>query len=257
MAYGVHIGIFGRLNDRWTLGARYLSALEFQYDDADATFTQVNTGIVLPPGNPICLQNPAACGGNANGTANIDLLVAGQFTGGALTAQSVNTRITHPAQVQGGVGYAGFKDWLLSADYTWTGWRRFKELPIEFSNVALGTRTLIEDYNNTSSVRFGAQRSFTSGAQLRVGFAGVASAAPDETVTPLLPEQDRSYASIGGEYPFMGRYAIQAAYLRVFAPGKRGRIDERLNRTQTSTQLNSGVYELNANVFSISLKANY
>ncbi|HMC55987.1 MAG TPA: outer membrane protein transport protein [Gemmatimonadaceae bacterium] len=257
MAYGAHVGVFGRLNDHWTLGARWLTPLEFEYNDADATFTQTNTGIVLPPGNPICAGNPAACGGSASAPANIDAIVAGQFTGGALTTQTVNTKITHPAQVQAGVGYSGFKDWLVSADYTFTGWRRFKELPLAFSNALLGTRTLIEDYNNTSSVRLGAQRSFTSGAALRVGFAGVASAAPDETVTPLLPEQDRSYASIGGSYPFMGRYAIEAAYLKVFAPGKRGRIDERTTRTQTAAQLNTGVYELNANVFSVSIKANY
>jgi len=31
------------------------------------------------------------------------------------------------------------------------------------------------------------------GWKLRAGFAGVASAAPAETVTPLLPEQDRAY----------------------------------------------------------------
>jgi long-chain fatty acid transport protein len=257
MAYGAHVGIFGRLNDRWTLGARWLSALDFEYNDADATFTQTNTGIVLPPGNPICVSNPAACGGNAGASLPIDALVAPQFTSGALTTQTVNTHITHPTQVQAGVGYSGFKDWLVSADYTFTGWRRFHELPIAFSNAALGTRVLIEDYNNTSSVRLGAQRSFTNGAALRVGFAGVASAAPDETVTPLLPEQDRSYASIGGSYPFMGHYAIEAAYLKVFAPGKRGRVDERTTRTQTAAQLNTGVYELNANVFSISLKANY
>ncbi|HJQ21160.1 MAG TPA: outer membrane protein transport protein [Gemmatimonadaceae bacterium] len=259
-AFGAHIGIFGRLNPQWTIGARWLTPLEFKYDDADATFTQTNTGIVLPAGNPICIANPAACGGNANGTANIDAImqVSAFGAGGPLVAQKVKTRITHPTQVQAGAGYSGFKDWLLSADYTFTGWRRFKELPIEFQGPAsVSNRVLIEDYNNSSSVRLGAQRSFTSGAQLRVGFAGVASAAPDETVTPLLPEQDRTYASIGGAYPFMGHYAIEAAYLKVFAPGKRGRIDERTARTQTAAQLNSGVYELNANVFSISLKASY
>jgi len=257
MAYGAHIGVYGRLNDQWTIGARWLTPLEFEYKDADATFTQVTTGIVLPPGNPICASNPAACGGNANAALPIDALVAPQFTAGALTTQTVTTKITHPTQVQVGTGYSGFKDWLLSADYTFTGWRRFKELPLAFSNAALGTRTLIEDYNNTSSLRLGAQRAFTNGAALRVGYAAVASAAPDETVTPLLPEQDRSYASIGGSYPFMGRYAIEAAYLKVFAAGKRGRIDERTTRAQTATQLNSGVYELNANVFSFSLKATY
>jgi len=260
-AFGAQIGVFGKLNKDWTVGARWLTPLEFKYDDADATFTQVNTGIVLPPGNPICFPagtNPI-CGGNPNATVAIDALVGPGFgPGGPLVAQKVKTKITHPAQVEAGFGYSGFKDWLLSADYSWTGWRRFNELPIEFQGPAsVSNRVLLENYNNTSAIRLGAQRSFTNGAQLRAGFSGVASAAPDETVTPLLPEQDRSYATIGGAYPFMGHYAIEAAYLKVTAPGKRGRIDERTSPSQTAVQLNSGKYELSANVFSISLKANF
>jgi len=261
IGYGVHIGLFGKPASDWTVGVRFLTALDFDYSGSKATFAQVNTGITLPPGNPICFPagtNPI-CAGNPNATVAIDALVAPQFAaGGALVAQDVSTKITNPAQVQGGFGYSGFKDWLVSADYAWTGWRRFRELPITFAGPASGSnRVLIEDYNNTSSFRLSAQRAFTGGAQLRFGFAGVASAAPDETVTPLLPEQDRSYASIGGEYPLMKNLSIEGAYLRVMAPGKRGRIDERTTRTQTAATLNSGKYELSANVFSLSLKANY
>lgn len=261
MAYGAHVGIFGNINPRWTVGLRFLTPLEFSYNDADATFTQTKTGLVLAARNPICYPagtNPI-CGGNPNATVAVDQLVAASFaSGGPLVAQKVKTKITHPAQIQGGFGYSGFTNWLLSADYTWTGWRRFDELPIEFTGPAsVSNRVLIEDYNNTSSVRLGAQRSFTGGAQLRLGFAGVASAAPDETVTPLLPEQDRSYVTLGGSYPFMDRFTVEAAYLRVMTPGRRGRVDERNSRTIVASQINSGKYDLSANVFSIGLKASY
>ena len=254
-AFGGHVGFFGRPNERWSVGVRFLTPLEFEYDDADATFTQTQTDLVLPPGNPICANQPAVCGGNANAALDLDALLEPQFST-ALTAQKVRTHITHPAQVQGGVGYSGFPNWLVSADYAWTGWRRFKELPVEFQGgAAASNRVLIEDYNNTSAIRLGAQRMFTGGATLRLGFSGVASAAPDETVTPLLPEQDRAYGSIGGSYPVTGNITLEGAYLKVFAGGKRGRIVERGSRSQTASQLNSGVYELDANVFSFSLKA--
>jgi len=259
-AYGGHVGIFGKPTPSWSVGVRYLTPLEFEYEGADATFTQTNTGLVLAAGNPICFPTGAnpICGGNPNATVQVDQLVAGTFTTGPLVAQGVSTKITHPAQVQAGVGYSGYKDWLLSADYAWTGWKRFKELPITFLGAAnVSNRVLLEDYNNTSTLRLGAQRDFVSGAALRFGFSAVASAAPDETVTPLLPEQDRAYVSIGGSYPFMQRYAIEGAYLRVMGPGKRGRVDERTARTQTAVQLNTGKYELSANVFSVSLKATY
>ena len=259
MAFGGHIGVFARPNENWTMGLRFLTPLEFEYDGAEATFTQTQTDIVLPPGNPICIGNPAACGGDANGSADIDAILAGQFTtGGALVTQEVSTKITHPAQVQAGFGYSGFPNWLVSVDYAWTGWKRFKELPVTFAGPASGSnRVLIEDYNNTSSLRVGAARQFTGGAQLRLGFSGVASAAPDETVTPLLPEQDRAYGSIGGSYPITSNLSIEGAFLRVFAGGKRGRVVERDSRSQSASSLNSGVYDLTANVFSISVKANY
>jgi long-chain fatty acid transport protein len=261
IAYGVHLGIYGKPNERWSVGLRFLSALTFEYDDATATFAQTNTGLVLPPGNPICSPtgtNPI-CAGNPNATVDVDALLAPNFgAGGPLTAQSVKTHITHPAQVQFGVGYHKYQNWVLSADYTWTGWRRFRELPIDFANAGTPDRVIIEDYNNTSSIRLGAERQFSSGAALRAGFAGVASAAPDETVTPLLPEQDRSYMSIGGGYPLLSigksKLSVEAAYVRVQAGGKRGRIDERSSRTSTSAQINTGLYTLDANVFSFSVK---
>jgi long-chain fatty acid transport protein len=255
-AFGGHIGLFGQPTPEWSVGVRFLTPLEFEYDDAEATFTQTNTGLILPPGNPVCF--PAGthpiCAGNPNATVSIDALVAPSFaTGGPLVTQGVRTKITHPAQVQAGFGYSGFKDWLVSVDYAWTGWRRFKELPVTFDSTRLN-RVLIEDYNNTSAIRVGAQRSFSGGSSVRFGYSGVASAAPDETVTPLLPEQDRAYLSLGGEYPVMKGWSIEGAYLRVMTPGRRGRISERASRSVTATQINTGKYELSANVFSIGLK---
>lgn len=258
-AFGAHVGVFGRPNARWSVGLRFLTPLEFEYDGARATFTQTQTDIVLPPGNPICSPsgtNPI-CGGNPNATVDIDVLVAPQFAaGGTLVDQGVETKITHPAQIQGGVGYSGFRDWLISVDYAWIGWRRFKELPVNFGGPA-PSRVLIEDYNNTSALRLSAQRAFTNGARLRFGFSGVASAAPDETVTPLLPEQDRAYGSVGAAYPITSNLTFEGAYMNIMTPGRRGRIAERSSRTQTANQLNTGKYELDAHVLSFSLKASF
>ena len=118
---------------------------------------------------------------------------------------------------------------------------------------------LVEDYNNTSSIRFGIEHSMTNGVALRGGLAGATSAAPDETVTPLLPEMDRGYGTLGAGIPLMGRFNLDAAYAHVFASGRRGRIDERPTGS-TSAQalaLNSGFYSLSANILSLSLKASF
>jgi long-chain fatty acid transport protein len=248
-ALGAQIGIDGHPSPNWMVGARFLTPLEFKYDDADATFTPVATGLIL--GSSLNAQLVA-------GTP-IDQVVASQFTSGALVPQTADTKITHPAQIQAGVAYSGFKSWMLEADYAWVGWKRFDVLPVTFNGPATAnSRVLLEDYNNSSAIRLGAE--YTSSyheLKLRGGFAGVASAAPPETVTPLLPEQDRQYWTAGFGLPIGDGFALDAAYARITTAGARGRIVERTtaqNTTATASQLNSGVFDLSANVFSISFK---
>jgi long-chain fatty acid transport protein len=245
-AFGVNVGFHGRISPSWEVGGRFLSQLDFKYDDADATFQPIATGLTLAANNPL---------GAPPGTP-VDSLLAGQFTGsGALTPQKVKTRIRHPAQIEVGFGYTGFKSTTIAVDYAWVGWKAaFQELPVDFQGPATD-RVLYENYNNTSSFRLGADHRFTNGAAIRGGWAFAASAAPDVTVTPLLPEQDRSYGTIGGGYPITSWLTVDGAYMKIFTPGRRGRIDERTSLSQTAEQLNLGSYTLRANIFSLSLKA--
>jgi long-chain fatty acid transport protein len=250
-AFGAQFGIQGRPSPNWTLGARFLTPLEFKYDDADATFTPVPTGLTLGAALPGPPPVPA-------GTP-IDALVGPQFTSGALVNQTASTKITHPAQVQGGAAYSGFKNWLLEADYAWVGWKRFDVLPITFNGPAnaSASRVLLENYNNSSAIRLGAEYTTSyHDLKLRGGFAGVASAAPPETVTPLLPEQDRKYWTAGIGLPSWNGFSGDLSYAHVMTNGQRGRLVERTtttNTTATAAQLNSGVFDLSANVFSFTI----
>ena len=252
--YGVHLGVQAKPTKDWTFGARWLAPIYFKYNDADATFTQVNTGLVLGGAIPNP-ANPTGPPAIPAGTP-VDALVAPQFaSGGALVSQNVSTKIMHPQQVQLGFAYSGFANWNLEADFGWVGWQSFKELPVNFAGPA-PSRTLIEDYNNSSSIRLGAEYAFANRIHARAGFAGTAAAAPDVTVTPLLPDQDRANYTAGLTIPF-GNYGLDVSYLRVQTSGARGRIDERTSRSQTAAQLNTGVYNLSANIFAFSLKASF
>jgi len=246
-AFGAQIAISGQPTTDWSVGLRFMTPLDFKYDDADATFTQTPTNLIV--GATLSPTLPAG--------TKIDAVVAPQFApGGTLVAQKVSTRITHPAQIQGGVGYSGYKNWLLEADVAWVGWRVFNTLPVNFTNDALD-RTLIENYNNTTAIRLGAEYTIpTDGWKLRAGFMGVASAAPAETVTPLLPEQDRAYWTFGASVPLMTRFGLDLGYVHVSTPGARGRIGDR-TLSQTADQVNTGVYDISANVFSFTLRANF
>ena len=232
------------------MGIRGLSQLTFNYDNADATFTQSITGLTLAAGNPI----------GAPGGTPVDALIASQFaTGGLLVNQKVATKIQHPAQLQVGLGYTGFTNTTLSVDYAYVGWKSFRQLPVDFANGTAIDKVLQEDYNNTSSIRLGAEHRANNGVAFRAGFAAAASAAPPETVTPLLPEMNRELAMIGGFLPVAGAFGIDAAISHIFTQGSRGRIDER-SATSTSAQalaLNSGAYALSANIASFSLRYSF
>ena len=129
---------------------------------------------------------------------------------------------------------------------------------MNFQGPASGSsRTLIEDYHNSSSYRFSAEQKFTRYWNLtaRAGFSLTQTPAPDETVTPLLPDMDRRNFAAGLGLPLGGRYSVDVGYLHVDTQGRRGRIIERTSYSQTAAQLNGGFYRLNANILSLSLKA--
>jgi long-chain fatty acid transport protein len=256
--YGAHVGIQGKLSPNWTFGARYLTQINFKYDNADATFSQVATNLVVPSAipNPANPTGPALIGAGAQ-VDTLSLLRAAFASGGALSSQTVSTRISHPSQFQAGFSYTGLPNWEFEADYAFVGYKSFKELPINFSNPATPSRTLVEDYNNSSALRLGAEYKFANNVHVRGGFAGVTRAAPDITVTPLLPEQDRANYSLGFSLPVMGKVVLDGGWVLVTTPGRRGRIDERTATLNTAAQLNTGVYSLTANIFALGIKSSF
>jgi long-chain fatty acid transport protein len=257
-AVGFNVGIQGALTPNLEFGVRYLSQLTFDYDDADATFAQVSTGLVVPAGNPLGL--PAG--------TKLDDILAGQFSAGApLTARHVSTRIKHPSQLQVDLGYTGLTNTVVSAGVAWTKFSSFDRLPVDFQGSnAPPDRELVEDYDDSWSIRTGVEHRFAIGVKGRVGFNYIRTPAPDVTVTPLLPDMTRKNYTLGVGVPLTPRYTLDAGYLRVDTDGRRGRVVERGDVPihpelppggVSADDLNSGFYTLGANVFSLSIRANF
>lgn len=261
LAWGFNVGVHWQLSNTLALGARYLSELDFEYKGATAEFTQTPTNLVVAASLPDP-RDPTGQTVLIPAGTPVDAFLATQFLpDSTLSTRGVRTSIAHPAQAQVGLGYTGIRNTTVNLDYAWVGWRAFEELPVDFQpNAGPRTppdRTLIEDYEDSWAVRGSVDRTFANGWAGRVGASFVSSPAPDVTVTPLLPDMDRYNFAGGVTIPFGGRYALDASYLRVETKGRRGRIAERESRSQTAAELNSGWYELNANVFSVSLKATW
>jgi len=254
-AVGYNVGVHGKYGP-WSAGAHYLSALTFNYDHASAKFSQTATGLILPQGNPV---SPTGA------PVPLDALLAAQFSpGGALVNQRASSTITHPWQLQGGIGYTGFARTALSVDIARLGWSAFNTLPITFDGPATGSsRTLFEGYKDSWSYRFGAEHMISSWTG-RVGYSYSETPAPDETVTPLLPDMNRRNFSAGVAIPVTSMYKLDIGYLHVNTPGRRGRIAEHAMVSPTTdatgaipTNNNTGAYALKADVISAALNITF
>jgi long-chain fatty acid transport protein len=272
MGVGYNVGAQAKLTSRIALGARYLSEVRIRYQNAGATFT------VSPRAGDVVFRGGDAFLGAVNpgrtavglpaltaGSTLADFVLPNFFPGGRLgPGQTASTEITHPAQIQGGVSYTDARN-TLSAEYANIRYSAFDRLPVTFTNAEGATntaisRTLLQDYEDSHGVRVGGEHRTRRGVAGRVGFSYIRTPAPEQSVTPFLPDMDRYNFSAGVGVPLGGgRYVLDAGFLRVETEGRRGRTADRLE-TQTAAQataLNNGFYELTANVFSVGLKARF
>ena len=237
-----HLGAHVRANERLEFGIRYLHTADLDVDDGTADFTQIETGIPLPPGNPFGL--PA-------GTP-IDVVLAPLFgPGGPLSDQRLRTDLTLPNQLVLGARYQVNRRFAVVADYQWTGWNSFDEAPLDFQRAP--DEVLILDFENTSTIRLGADYEASDRWDLRTGIVYNDAAASDVTVTPLLPEVDRVTLAIGAGYRISDRFRADAGFEYIFPNERRGRVRPRTSRTQTAAELNVGEYESRGLAFGATL----
>ena len=84
---------------------------------------------------------------------------------------------------------------------------------------------------------------------LRGGYLYHEGAAPDQTVTPLLPEGPRNEFTLGGGFKLGSRFALDLAYQYIRQDKRRGRVRDADAGQLPTADLNSGVYIFNAHLF--------
>ncbi len=238
---GAHIGAM-ITTERVNVGVRYLvhSIADIQ---GDATFTQIPTGILLPAGSPLI---PA---GKPAGFP-LDSVLLPTFST-TLAEQHASVRIPLPDQLVIGTSIQATDALRLLFDFQYTYWGRFKELRLVFAN--LGTRPQWEDYNNTVGLRLGGEYRVSPSLTLRAGGLVHEAAAPSQTVTPLLPEAERSEATLGASLRIGRGMMLDVAYQKIWQADRRGRIVEPTVRGPAGAAVNSGLYSGGANLFGANL----
>ncbi|HXQ28705.1 MAG TPA: outer membrane protein transport protein [Gemmatimonadales bacterium] len=250
---GAHIGALLTINDRLAIGARYLTQVSLTYNGT-AQFTQIPTGLVTPASLTVgALTLPAG--------TNLDQFLAappsagglGLFLpGGLLAAQAVTAAIPNPDMLVLGVAYKAMPSLTLLADYQWTHWAAFSVLSLRFTPDTSLNQQLYQDYQNTSTIRLGAEWVKSDALTIRVGYLYNQAAAPDQTVTPLLPEGARNELTAGVTAKLAPRVTAAVAYQYIHQNDRLGRTRETPN-VQPTTALNDGLYTFGASLFAATL----
>ena len=235
---GYHVGVLVKVTDQVNIGARYMSRQKLNFNNATATVNQVPTGLTLSAGNPL---------GVPAGTP-VDAVVASQFTGnGALTNQNGSTSLRFPEQLVVGISVRPIPRLLLEGDMQYTKWAVFDSLVLVFDPTKLGTRTLVENYTNTTGFRFGGEYELNRDLRLRAGYYFHQAASPDQTVTPNLPEGRRASFSGGIGARLTRQLRLDLAYQYIQQADRIGRSGDGGLLTPT-TAVNNGLYTFHANI---------
>ncbi len=238
---GFNLGVMWQAHPRVALGARYLSQQEIYINKADATITQIATGLTLAAGNPLGL--PA-------GTP-VDAVVAPQFTGaGALVNQTGSTKLTFPSQFVFGVTVKATPRLNILGDLQWVNWKKFETLALQFER--LPQRIITESYVNTVGYRIGGEYMVNDKYTARIGFLSHGAAAPDQTVTPNLPEGPRTEYTAGVGASLTPKFHLDVAYQYIDQADRRGRTTDGGLAVPTAA-VNNGLYTFNASLIGATL----
>jgi long-chain fatty acid transport protein len=229
---GGHVGVLVKANDRASFGARYLFRQHATIDNGQFVPTQIATGLVLRvplPGLPA-------------GTP-IDRIIGSAFqTGQALSAQSASTKLPLPDQFVAGVAFRPVANLQVLADYQFVKWSLFDVVTIQ--NQFAPPTVIPEAYKDTHGVRLGVEYDLGHNAAVRGGFDAHGAGAPDQSVTPLLPEAARQEFSVGATLPLVPHLGVDAAYMYVHQSDRGG----------TSNGVsNNGTFHYYANLFGVSV----
>jgi long-chain fatty acid transport protein len=239
--FGFHVGVLVKPHQRVSFGARFLAGQKVDVTDGELETRQVPTGLVTPvplPGVPA-------------GTP-IDALIAPAFAQGSPLSprQAASASLPLPAQFVAGAAVGVTGALRLLADYQFTNWSAFDRLVLatEFAPPTI----LVQDFRDAHGVRAGAEYAVTPRTTLRGGFVGNTAAAPDQTVTPNLPEASRVQLTAGLGQALTDKLWLDFYYLHLFQDDRHGRTTDGGSAVPTTAD-NNGVYRFHANLFGASL----
>ena len=201
-----------------SLGAHYRHKVKIDYSGT-ATFTQ------LPTGND-----------------QLDALVASRLPQGR---PAVQTSIEFPSILSAGLA-RDWKWWTVVADVVFFQWSTFDQLPLTFPTEPGLDSVIPENYKNSWQVRAGVERRLEEGWALRLGYHYDRTPVPTESVSPLLPDNDRHCLSMGWSWTSTSRHVfVDGGLWYLFLPQ---RSTEGMNRDGYNGTYENSAFTLGASL---------
>jgi long-chain fatty acid transport protein len=237
---GANLGVLVKVSERLRAGAKYLTATTLEFEGT-ATFRPAGQDFVVT--RPNVLELPV-------GTPLTPFV--GEIRA-ALQDQPVRTELDMPAQFVAGVSVHPAGRLTVLADYHWVGWSAFDRVALDFAGPVPADEVFVQNYRDTSALRVGIDVEATQAVRLRAGYAFTQAAAPDETVTPLLPESRRNHMAGGIGWRVGPAVTVDVAYHYIRYDDRRGRVVNPPPRQAPTPALNSGVYQSRGDLLGITL----
>ncbi|HEX4560257.1 MAG TPA: outer membrane protein transport protein, partial [Gemmatimonadales bacterium] len=223
-------GIIYKVNDQLSVGGHFMTKKTIHFT-GNAAFQQINTGLILPAGNPI-----------TGTTLPIDFFLKNTVfnSTGPLAGGAAETDVTLPDQWSIGLDYKLSEKWHVSGDYQQVVWGWFNTLVVSYTaNPATPLLSATERYRDSNGIRLGTEFQYSPKLTLRAGYIYNSAAAPDETVTPRLPEGPRNSFIVGAGLNLTNTLRGDASFMYLKQNDRRGRVSD------VST-LNTGLYTFSA-----------
>ena len=113
--------------------------------------------------------------------------------------QGANTVLRFPATWTAAVAWLPTEAWTIEGDFVYFEWSVFRDLPIRFVQTPAANQTIVENYRDARQVRFGAEHRLAR-YTYRLGYYYDQAAAPDPSVSPILPDAPRHGATLGAGF---------------------------------------------------------
>jgi len=201
--------------------------------------------IQATPGTRIGIAYRSSIKYHVTGGANFDNAPA--LLGNLNSAVSLDLKMPDSASValQQNLG----SSWILLADVTWTGWSKIKDLTIMRATGTVLNSTP-ENFKDTYRYGLGVTYRHSDAWSFKVGAAVDQSPVNDTDRTPRLPDQDRTWMSVGVKYGVSNDTTVDVGYAHLMV--KDASINQNAGNT-TANGLILGSYKSSIDILGVQL----